>query len=125
MKIRTNSLLGFLAIGLISLASPALADPHEKTEKAEKTGQSAKREPSPEARAKMADAHQKMAECLRSTRPIQECKAEMHKTCEGMHGEGGCSMGHHAEDAAHEHGTDHKHGAKNGATGTTAAGTTK
>lgn len=113
MMIRTNRVLGWLAVSLLALASPAFADHHEKSGKSEKA------EPSPEARAKMADAHQKMAECLRSTRPIKECRAEMHKTCEAMHGEGGCSMGHHAE------GAGHAHGAKDAAKEKDAAATTK
>ncbi len=67
----------------------------------------------------MADGHQRMAECLRSTRPMKECRAEMKKSCEGMHGEGGCSMGHH------EQGAGHAHGSKDAAKGKDAAATTK
>ena len=106
MRIRTNRLLGCLTLGLIALASPALADQHEKSGTTDKTAKSAKSEPSPETRAKMADAHQKMAECLRSTRPVHECHAEMHKAQEAMeggHGKAEGSMGHHghgADDAA-------------------------
>lgn len=105
MMIRTNRLLGCLTVGLIALASPALADHKEQEAKADKAA------PSPEARAKMADAHQKMAECLRSTRPIKECQAEMHKAheaMEGMHGKSGGSMehpGHGMDDAAKSTGT--------------------
>lgn len=97
MMIRTNRLLGCLTVGLIALASPALADHKEKEGKTDKAA------PSPEARAKMADAHQKMAECLRSTRPIKECQTEMHKAheaMEGMHGMNGGSMGHHEQGAS-------------------------
>ena len=100
MMIRTNRVLGWLAVSLIALASPAFADHHEKS------GKSGKAEPSPEARAKMAESHQKMADCLRSTRPIKECRAEMKKACEGMHGKGGCSMGQHEEGAGHAHGAN-------------------
>ena len=102
MKIRTNRLLGYLTLGLLALASPAFADHHEKST-TDKTAQPAKSEPSAETRAKMADAHQKMAECLRSTRPVHECHAEMHKaheSMEGGHGKPDGSMGHHG------HGTD-------------------
>lgn len=49
-------------------------------------------DPSPEAREQMAAVQQKLAECLRSDRPIAECKAAMMKSChEGM-GEHGCPM---------------------------------
>jgi hypothetical protein len=40
----------------------------------------------------MATVHQKMAECLRSDRPIAECRAEMMKSCKGVMGEAGCPM---------------------------------
>ncbi len=113
MMIRTNRVLGWLAVSLIALASPAFADHHEKS------GKSAKAEPSPEARAEMADSHQKMAECLRSTRPMKECRAEMKKSCDGMHGEGGCSMG------TQKQGAGHAHGANDAAKGKDAAAETK
>jgi hypothetical protein len=90
-------MLGWMTVSLLALASPALADSHESdTQSGHAThGKSGKMDPTPEARAKMADAHQRMADCLRSTRPMKECKAEMKKACEGMHGAEGCSMGHH------------------------------
>jgi hypothetical protein len=111
MKLRTNRLTGLFTIALLAFAAPALAD---KPEKPAKTGTSdttshaagaAKTGPSPELRAQMADAHQRMAECLRSTRPIEECHAEMHKAheaCEKSHGEG-CMMGRHEEGGHHGH----------------------
>lgn len=42
------------------------------------------KEPSKEDRAKMADLHDKMAACLRSDKPMKDCKDEMHKSCESM-----------------------------------------
>ena len=133
MKLRTNRLTGFLAIALLAFASPALADHHEKTDKTGKSdkaspaaGTTAKTGPSPELRAKMADAHQQMAECLRSTRPIEECHAEMHKAheaCEKSHGEG-CMMGHREEGEHHGHqSVDHESHGKP-ATSTPAPSTT-
>jgi hypothetical protein len=55
-------------------------------------------EPSPELRARMAAAHQKMADCLKSSRPIAECRAEMRESCRGMMDEHGCSMMGTSED---------------------------
>jgi len=46
-------------------------------------------EPTAEQRQKMADVHQKMAECLRSTRAIAECRSEMATACHGL-GAGAC-----------------------------------
>ena len=43
-------------------------------------------------RSKMADLHEKMAACLRSTRPISECHDEMMKSCQETMGTGGCPM---------------------------------
>ena len=40
--------------------------------------------PTKEMREKMADAHEKIAACLRSDRPIDECHDEMKKMHESM-----------------------------------------
>lgn len=48
-------------------------------------------EPTAEQRQKVAEVHQKMAECLRSTRPIAECRSEMAAACQGL-GAGTCPM---------------------------------
>ena len=45
-----------------------------------------------EQRAKMADAHEKMAACLRSNRPLGECHDEMMKSCQETMGTGACPM---------------------------------
>jgi len=45
-----------------------------------------------EQRTKMADAHEKMAACLRSDKPIGDCHAEMKKSCEESMGKDGCPM---------------------------------
>jgi hypothetical protein len=49
------------------------------------------KEPSPDMRKKMADAHQKMADCLKSTRPIADCKKDMMNDCPMMKS-GKCMM---------------------------------
>lgn len=48
-------------------------------------------DPTTEQRQAMAEAHRKMGECLVSTRPFEECRAEMHATCQAQH-MGGCPM---------------------------------
>ncbi|XGC80649.1 hypothetical protein ACES2L_15080 [Bdellovibrio bacteriovorus] len=53
------------------------------------------KEMSKEDRQKMADMHMKMADCLKSTKPMNECKNEMMKSCEGMGKESCAMMGHH------------------------------
>jgi len=45
-----------------------------------------------EQRQKMADAHEKMAVCLRSDKPLNECQEEMMKACKKNMGKSGCSM---------------------------------
>ena len=47
----------------------------------------------PEQRGKMADAHDKMASCLRSDRPMKDCHEEMMKSCQENMGKEGCPMG--------------------------------
>lgn len=77
-------LLGAFAL----LCGPALA-----VETATPTSKSGtKTDVTPEQRTQMADAHEKMAACLRSSRPIHECRDEMMKNCKSM-GMHGCKMG--------------------------------
>jgi hypothetical protein len=87
----TRSWLGLIAG--FALASAAFAgDPEKATSP----------EPSPEARQQMAAIHQKMADCLKSSRPIAECKAEMRKSCHELKGDHGCSMmGGHDDEMGH------------------------
>lgn len=47
---------------------------------------------SKEERQKMADMHSKMASCLKSDRPMSECRNEMMSSCQKMMGEDGCPM---------------------------------
>ena len=49
--------------------------------------------PTPEARQQMAAIHEQMAACLKSSRPIAECRAEMFKSCQQTMGQTGCPMG--------------------------------
>jgi hypothetical protein len=75
-----------LALGLVaSLAGPALA--HGKGPPWP--------EMTAEQRTKMAEAHEKMAACLRSDRPVGDCHSEMMKSCQETMGAGHCPMGHH------------------------------
>lgn len=48
--------------------------------------------PSPEIRQKMAEVHQRMAVCLKSDKPMTECRAEMLKNCQDLMGRDGCPM---------------------------------
>lgn len=66
-----------------------------------------------EQRADMAKHHQKMAECLKSDKPMSECKKDMHEGCK----EKNCPMMAHkggkkccAEEGSCEHDKGHKHG---------------
>ena len=52
---------------------------------------------STEQRAKMAEAHEKMAVCLRSDRPLKECHEEMMKACKEGMGKDGCPMAGHMD----------------------------
>ena len=45
-----------------------------------------------EQRQKMADAHEKMAVCLRSDKPMGDCHEEMMKACKEGMGNDGCPM---------------------------------
>jgi len=117
MSKRPNRLLGWTTIGLLALAAPAFAGHHEGGKDAKGKGADAAARPEPSAadRAKMADAHEKMAACLRSSRPMKECRAEMRKAHGGMHGKGGmhgdhdCGE-HHSDGHGDAHGKHAGHG---------------
>lgn len=48
-------------------------------------------EPTKEQRTKMADMHSKMAECLKSEKPMKDCHKEMMDSCKEAH-DGKCPM---------------------------------
>jgi hypothetical protein len=52
--------------------------------------------PTAEQRQKMAEVHEKMAACLRSERPIGECRKEMATACRDTLGADACPMMGHA-----------------------------
>ena len=66
-----------------SLATPAFAEAPKATKGSEMTT---------EQRKKMGDAHEKMAACLRSDRPMADCHDEMMKSCEEAMGTDSCPM---------------------------------
>jgi hypothetical protein len=59
-----------------------------------------------EQRSKMAEAHEKLAACLRSDRPLSECRDEMMKSHESMD-MGDCPMMHGKGPMKHGHGAVH------------------
>lgn len=71
--------------------------------------------PTKEMRAKMAVAHEKMAVCLRSDRPVAECRQEMMHSCQQMSGQGCGMMGErhkmmmHGEDNHATPGSESEH----------------
>lgn len=73
----------FLLVSAIFLSASAQAGP-------------AMMDVSPEQRKQMADMHMRAAECLNSTKPMQECRDEMMKNsphmAKGMGEKWGCPM---------------------------------
>ncbi len=47
--------------------------------------------PTKEMRERMATLHEQMAVCLRSAKPISECRTEMMQHCQAMMGSQGCT----------------------------------
>lgn len=79
---KTKSAFVLIALVAALLGSVLAAEPS-----GENTGLSK------EQRAQMAAVHEKMAACLRSDRPLEECRDEMHASCVGLFGDEGCPMG--------------------------------
>jgi hypothetical protein len=66
-------------------------------------------EPSPEMRAKMAEMHQLMADCLKSTKTMAECRQDMKKNCPMMKEGGHCPMMDEMDGMKKGHPRDEKH----------------
>jgi hypothetical protein len=95
-----NVFLGLtLAIGMI--ASGAHAGDNSSG------GKMSMKSMTPEQRLEMASMHEKMAQCLRSDKPMEDCHKEMMKSCEEKMGQGACPMmGHHDHKMMGHHGMD-------------------
>ncbi|MDR3608726.1 MAG: hypothetical protein P4M08_15285 [Oligoflexia bacterium] len=106
------SLIGLMTFALTS-AGTALADDAATNaeHQAHHATETKTKEPSSETRKQMAEAHQKMADCLKSTKPFSECEEELMKSCPAMK-HGHCPMmegkgghkGHHMDDMTGDHG---------------------
>lgn len=68
--------------------------------------------PTKEQREKMAQAHEKLAACLRSDREVSDCHHEMMEQCKEMKGEECEHMKNHMRhehDGHDEHASHHEH----------------
>ena len=83
MTRRMASWVGVLVVAALAWSPPAHAADPKTAPPAAATA---------EQRQKMADIHQKMAECLRSDRPIAECRSEMAGSCHDSLGADMCPM---------------------------------
>ena len=75
-----------LFLGLLALAATLTASAGDVPAAAQQAT------PTKEMRAQMATVHEQMAACLRSDKPITECRTEMMKSCQKLMGTQGCSM---------------------------------
>lgn len=76
---------GMVVIAAIAMSWGITAGAVESTEPVSST------EPQ-QSREQMARAHEKMAACLRSERPLAECRVEMMHSCKAMKEKQGCGM---------------------------------
>lgn len=69
-----------------------LSDSTTSSSKKQRAGQSEvqRQGMTPEARKKMAEMHKKMADCLNSSKSMQECRNEMRSSMRALHDEGYC-----------------------------------
>jgi hypothetical protein len=80
-KITSLILLSMMVGGIALGAEKTKSSPKAKTP-----------EVTAEQRANMAAVHEKMAVCLRSDKPIGDCRKEMMQSCTEMMGKDGCPM---------------------------------
>ncbi|MBY0314577.1 MAG: hypothetical protein K2Q26_03595 [Bdellovibrionales bacterium] len=98
MKLIISFLFACLSIGSI-----ATAQQNKKTET--KSANHLEAPMTSEQRQKMAEMHDKMATCLRSEKPMSDCKTEMMQNCKAMMGKGECPMtGHMGQGMMMDHG---------------------
>lgn len=79
-------------VGVILSALSTVAIAEEAPTSSTKQHSEKHTEVSREQREKMAAEHEKMAACLRSSRPLRECRREMMKRCHEMMEKHGCPM---------------------------------
>ncbi len=88
-----NTFLKFKSVSacalLYALLIPTAASAEEKSSSAPAANHMAA---TPEMKKDMADMHQKMADCLRTDKSMQDCHGEMMKDCQGAKAAGHCSM---------------------------------
>jgi len=77
-------ILAMFASMMFAGATPAIA--------ADQPSPAAPPAPSKEMREKMAAMHERMAACLRSDRPVADCRKEMQQGCQAVMGKEGCPM---------------------------------
>jgi len=75
-----RALLSLAALSLMGAASLAATPPSAPTTVTK------------ESREKMAVLHEQMAACLRSDKPLADCRAEMRKSCKESMADQGCPM---------------------------------
>jgi hypothetical protein len=86
-KKETISMKSLIIVAAISLLGSSTLFAANTTAKAQSTNEVTK-----EQREKMAEAHEKMASCLRSDKPWQACHEEMRKDCQENMGDNNCPM---------------------------------
>jgi hypothetical protein len=82
LQVRQRLLASFGALILASASAASAAEPPSRPPAT----------PSKEMREKMAAIHEQLAACLRSDKPIADCRKEAMKNHQEMVGKGGCPM---------------------------------
>ncbi len=83
-QIRIKSSFGALFTGMMLMWGAAAEDSN--------TDRKLSSEVTIEQRNQMAQAHEKMAECLRSSKLLNQCRSEMRTNCKEVMGKDGCPM---------------------------------
>lgn len=89
---RTVALALMLAAFGASAAEPAPPEHAQHAPQPAAAPPAGMKTPTPEMRATMAAAHERMAACLRSEKPVADCHAAMQAQCSSMMGGQGCPM---------------------------------
>jgi len=82
--IRSSNVVGGLVVGILLAGGGIVLGAYAQ--------QSGPPDFSPAAREKMAEVHERMATCLKSDKPLAQCRSEMLKNCQDFMGTDGCPM---------------------------------
>lgn len=100
---RFTTIANLSVISLVACLSTASLAQDKKPVKPPQSPQSAPAKMTPEARKDMAEMYQKMADCLRTDKTLEQCSHETMKDCPVVKNTGHCPIHEGTMKTSHQH----------------------